>query len=259
MQLLLASVALLAGDSVLAQTRAVEQANYTLGGSASDNRTTNSASIDTMRIHLRGTLPVGDYFGAAVQAGYTDSTVRTRKLLNGGTSTGSRISCGFDGTDADVALFARRPTLGRIAVSYGAGRMSSDCGPGSRFLEGRNDKLRTDHYRIDAEAYWRDFSFAAALITTKLDNGPKLESTELGASWYPLDSLRVRVSGNDLYDRKTYGIELEHQPEFLGDSLGMSLGYTSTDGEPRMRTIGIGFAYHFGTQVPLKIRDRQYR
>lgn len=260
MQVLMSVAALLASGAALAQSRAVEQSNFALGAFASDDRTANSVSSGKIRLHAQGTLPLGDYFGASVAAGYSDANVKTRKMLDGGGANSSnRVSCSFDGTDANVSLFARRPSLGRIGVSYGMGRISSSCGPSSLFFPSGDDKLRTDNYRIDAEVYWRDFTFGAARTTTQLDDGPKLESTEFNVSWYPIDSLRVRVSGNDLYDKKTYGIQLEHQPEFLGDSFGVSLGYTATDASPRVRSIGIGFVYHFGTRVSLKVRDRQYR
>ena len=122
-----------------------------------------------------------------------------------------------------------------------------------------DDEQGTDNYLAEAEAYLGDFTFGANHTSTELEDGPKLESNIFNASWYPLDSLRVTLSGGDLYEQDTYGIELEHQPEFMGDSLGVVLGYSVVDREQEVGTISFSVVYHFGTKVELKTRDREYR
>jgi hypothetical protein len=45
----------------------------------------------------------------------------------------------------------------------------------------------------------------------------------------------------------------------MGNSLGVSLGYTVVDREQKTNTINFSVVYHFGTKVELKTRDREYR
>ncbi|HWK75984.1 MAG TPA: hypothetical protein VNQ81_17035 [Povalibacter sp.] len=246
--------ALLWSAAASAQERAVRTTNFQLNVVTSDTDTKDSLSSGKLKIGAAATIPLGPYFGASVAGAYSDVNVRTRDVLGG-----SRNSCGFNGTEADVALFARRPSLGRVGVSYGLGRLSSDCGTGSVFVETGDANLRTDHYRIDAELYVRALTFALARTSTDLDGHQTLESTDWSTSWYPLDSLRITAFGSDLYDQDSYGLRLDHQPEFLGDVLGVHVGYSMTDVHPRIRTITVGFAYYFGAQTSLKARDREYR
>ena len=145
-------------------------------------------------------------------------------------------------------------------MSYGTADIKSDCVGDAIFPLSGDDRMSSDHYRAFGEYYLGDFTFAAAYTTTKLeDSEDDLKTTALSASWYPLDSLRVSLSGNDLYEDNTYGIIVEHQPEMLGDGLSVWLGFSSSDAEPKTRTINIGLAYYFGRHVTLKDRDRQYR
>lgn len=263
---LLATLPLLGNVTVAAEVlrateaKAVQATNYSLGLVASDSDTKDSTSNGTFGLGGIATLPIGNLFGASLAGSYSRSTARTSDVLLDATSaTSTRPSCRFNNTDAAVTLFARRPTLGKIAATYGTGRLSADCGDQALFVYTGDDELSTNHYRVSAEAYLGDFTLAAVHTATDLEDGPKLESDSFSASWYPLDSVRVSLSGGDLYDQDTYGIEVEHQPEFMGDSLSVSLGYSTVDREQEISTINFGVIYHFGTKVRLKVRDRQYR
>ena len=261
---LLGTISLGAG-SALAQTRAVESTNFEVGVKSTDSDTSGSTSNGTLGTDIRGTVPLGGLFAISLSGGYSTTKVRTRDVLVSEDSSNTsdatvRPSCSFDNTRGEVSLLARRPTLGKLAVSYGLGRLSSDCDQQSFFIPTNDDRMETDGYRIDAEVYLGDFTLGASRSTVNLDDaGPELETTTIMASWYPLDSLRVSVSGSDLYDQDTYGLVLEHQPEFLGDSFGVQLGYSNTDATPKTRTLHLGLTYHFGSRVELKTRDRQYR
>jgi hypothetical protein len=252
------------GATALAQdapSRASQAFNYELGVRTQDVRTQGSTSNGGLGVHAAGTIPLGNLFAASLSATYSDTTVRTRRVLvdEEGSTLAARSACSYDSLDGELTLFARVPQWGRVGVSYGAGRLSSSCGEGSMFLQTGNGDLRTDRYRIEGELYFGDFTVSAARTSTDLDGGPQLESTEVSTSWYPLDSLRVAIFGSDLYDEDNYGVLLEHQPDFLGDTLGVYVSYATTDRSPEVRTIGLGFAYYFGTQVTLKKRDREYR
>ena len=129
-------LAMLSLPSTGAIAQSVRAPNFEVGMLASEVDTADSTSTGSVGVHAAGTLPLGSYFGVSLSADYLDSSVRTRGVLvdAGAPSSGSRSSCSFDSTDGDIKLFARKPTLGRIAVSYGLGRLSADCGDDSRFV-----------------------------------------------------------------------------------------------------------------------------
>ena len=257
---LLAASLLLFSAGTFAQSRAVTARNYELGLASSDSDTADSTSIGTLGVHAAGTLPIGSLLGVSLSGYYSESNVRTGDVLGDRSSnSGNRPACGFDSLGGDITLFARKPTLGRVAVSYGVGRLSPDCGDDAVLVSNGEGKLRTDNYHVDAEVYLGDFTLGASRTSTDLDEGQKLESNGLVASWYPFNSLKVSVSGNDLYDQNTYGLMLEHQPEFMGDAFGIHLGYSKSDQSPQTSTFYLGLTYFFGARVELKTRDREYR
>lgn len=240
--------------------RAVQATNYSLGLMASDSDTKGSTSNGTFGLGGVATLPIGNLFGASLAGSYSRSTARTSDvLLDLGSEQSTRPSCRFNNADTALSFFARRPTLGRVSASYGKGRVTSDCGDQSVFVSTGEDSLDVDYYRFAAEAYLWNFTFGAVHTSSELEDGPKLESNIFNASWYPIDSVRVTLSGGDLHDQDTYGIEIEHQPEFMGNSLGVALGYSVVDRDREVGTISFSVVFHFGTKVELKARDRQYR
>jgi hypothetical protein len=245
-----------------AQERAVAARNYEFGIASVDSDTSGSTSNGTLGVSLGATVPIGSWVGIAASGYFSSSKVRTGDVLgedDSAASTGSRPSCSFDNSGGEISLFVRRPTLGKVAATYGVGKVAPDCGDSSIFIGNGKDDLSTDNYRFDVEGYLGDFTVGAAYTSTEFDEGPKLETTAVTASWYPLDSLKLSLSGNDLYEQDTYGLMIEHQPEFLGDAFGINVGYSNSDQEPKTRTIYLGMTYYFGTRVPLKARDRQYR
>ena len=240
--------------------RAVQATNFSLGLEASDSDTKDSTSNGTFGLGGTATLPIGNLFGATLSGNYSRTTARTSDVLFDVESQSStRPSCRFNNYDMVAGVFARRPTLGKISASYGKGKLSSDCGDESVFVSTGTDSLDTDYYRVGAEAYLWDFTVGAVHTSTELEDGPKVESDIFSASWYPVDSVKLTLSGGDLYDQDTYGIEIEHQPEFMGNSLGVSLGYSVVDRDREISTISFSVVYYFGTKVQLKTRDRQYR
>lgn len=242
------------------EQRAVQSTNYSLGLIASDSDTKESTSNGTFGLSGIANMPIGEWFGASLAGNYSRTTARTSDVLfDVASQTSTRPSCRFNNSDAAVSFFARRATLGRVSASYGKGQVSSDCGDESVFVSTGDDSLGIDYYRVAAEAYLWDFTVGAVHTSTELEDGPKLESNIFNASWYPIDSVKVTLSGGDLYEQDTYGIEIEHQPEFMGNSLGVSLGYSVVDREQEIGTISFSVVYHFGTKAELKARDRLYR
>ena len=60
---------------------------------------------------------------------------------------------------------------------------------------GADDTMGIDYYKVGAEAYLWDFTFGAVHTSTEPEDGEKLESDIFSASWYPIDSVRVTLSG----------------------------------------------------------------
>lgn len=247
--------------AVHAQSRAVTTTNFELAVDSADSDTSGSTSNGTLGGALIANVPLGNLFGLSLSGGYATTTVRTRDVLIDLDTSGNEVrpSCSFENLSGEIGLFARRPTLGKIGLSYGVGEVSADCSVSSVFIPSGDDTLDTDGYRAEIEGYLGNFTLGASYASLNLDDGPKLETTTVTASWYPIDSVRVSLFGNDMYDDNSYGLLLEHQPEFLGDGFGVKIGYTRSDGEPNMRIVQLGLSYYFGKRVPLKIRDRQYR
>jgi hypothetical protein len=263
---LMTGSALLGATSNAAETgtRAVQSTTFDLGLTNRNIDTPDSTSNGTVDFSGILTAPIGSLLGVSVDVGYSKSRVRTGDVLGNTASTtvsgrGARSRCSFDGTNAEATLFARRPTIGKLSVSYGIANRSADCGQSSEFTYTGDDSLDTKHYRAAGEVYLGNFTVGASRTSTDLQDGPKLNTNEISASWYAMDNLRITAYGNDLYDDKTYGLQLEHQPEFMGNDLGVSLGFAQTDASPRTRIITFGVQYHFGRNATLKVRDRELR
>jgi len=263
---LFAALSLASGATLAAELgrpvepKAVQQTNFSLGLVASDSDTKDSTSAGTFGLSGLVTMPIGKIFGAQLGGGYSRTTARTSDVLLDVTAPNeSRPSCRFNNRDLSATIFARWPTMGRISAGYGNGLVTSDCGEQSAFVTTGDDEMGTDNYRVAAEAYLGNFTVGVTHTSTELEDGPTLESDVLNASWYPMENLRVSLSGGDLFDQDTYGIEIEHQPEFMGDSLGVVLGYSVVDREQEVGTISFSVVYHFGTKIELKTRDREYR
>jgi hypothetical protein len=243
--------------------RAVQSTTFDIGLNSRNIDTAGSSSNGTVDFFGILTAPIGSVLGVSVNAGYSKSRVRTGDVL-GDNSTATapraaRSNCSFQGTNAEATLFARRPTLGKLSVSYGIADRSADCGDSSVFTFTGDDSLDTKHYRAAGEVYLGNFTLGASHTSTDLQDGPKLSTNEVDASWYALENLRFTAYANDLYDDKTYGVQLEHQPEFMGNDLGFTIGFAQTDGSPRTRIVSFGLQYHFGRNATLKARDRELR
>lgn len=243
-----------------AQDRAVGGAHMELDVESIETDTSDSTSSGAIGADLIATIPIGRYLGASLGGGYTRSRVRTRDVLteSNGALPGERPNCTFDSLGGEASLFFRMPTLGRAGVAYNIGDVSADCDVTVFPVSGKDD-LSTDGYRFEAEAYLGKFTLGAEHARTKLEDGPEIEATTLFASWYPIESVKIQLSGNDLYDEDAYGILLEHQPEMFGDGLGVRLGFSTTDVSPRTRMFELGVSYYFGRKVSLLTRDRQYK
>lgn len=247
--------------AAIAQDRAVRAPHFEFAVSSTENDTSGGSSSGSIGGNLAATFPLGRYFGASLGAGYTRSRLRTRDVLEdeSGELPGDRPSCSFDSMTGEASLFFRLPKYGRISASYNLGELSSSCDGTVLFPVSGTDSLDTDGFRVNAEAYLGKFTLGAEHVRTNLDDGPELEATTVFGNWYPLESLKIQLSGSDLFEEDTYGLMLEHQPEIFGDGLGVRFGFSMTDASPKTRTFELGVSYYFGRKVSLLTRDRFYR
>jgi hypothetical protein len=256
----IAVLAAMANAALAAEDRAVEGTHLELDVKSIDNSPSGAASSAGLGVGMTATFPLIGYFGASLGGEYLRTRVRTGELFDDdGTTPGSRPDCRFDSLGGEAALMFRMPRYFRISAGYSTGDLSADCAGDSVFAGGDRDEIDTEGLRFAAEGYLGDFTFGIERLQTSPGDGPELRSTTLSASWYPLESVKVELSGNDLYDADTYRLMLEHQLEMLGDGFGIRLGFSTSDLEPRTRSFELGFSYYFGRKVPLQIRDRQWR
>lgn len=258
----LAFAPMLTGAAFAADDFAVRSSNFQLGISSQHVATSGSISNGALGADFDANFPLVSYLGGSVSGSFARSEARVRSALesaDNGTSGTLTQPCSFNNTTYGASLFLRKPSLGRVGVSYDRGKLDADCGDDSQFLSTLGDSLTTKNLTGFVEYYWRDFTFAGQHVETTLERGAKLKSDTFSISWYPLNSLRVGLSTNDLYGNRSYGVMIEHQPEFLGDAFSVSLGYAIRDQDPQVRTVTFNLVYHFGTQVELKTRDREYR
>jgi hypothetical protein len=256
-----AVLAAISNAASAAEERAVEGAHVELDVKSIDNSPSGGASSAGLGAGIVATFPLGRYFGASLGGEYMRTRVRTGELFDDGddTTQGSRPDCRFDSLGGEAALLFRMPRYFRISAGYSSGDLSADCAGDSVFTDGGRDEIDTEGLRYAAEAYLGDFTLGIERLQTTPGEGPKLRSTTLAASWYPLESLKLELSGNDLYEAETYRVMVEHQLEMLGDGFGIRLGFSTSDIEPRTRSFELGFSYYFGRKVPLQVRDRQWR
>jgi hypothetical protein len=112
---------------------------------------------------------------------------------------------------------------------------------------------------VNAEYYFSELTLGVDRTTSHLDGGDDISANSFTASWYPITELRISPSVGRIESKSSYALNLEGQPEFLGDAVSVLLGYSVQRQTPNIKTFSIGFVYHFGKPLELQIRDRQYR
>lgn len=200
-------------------------------------------------------FPLTRYLGAKVDASFGHTNLLLERVS---TPTG-KVTCGYDTTAAAGGLFARRATVGKVEASYAISRISSECDDNASFLSDGSSSLDANGYSIGAEYYFSALTLGASRTETSIDGGESYTTEAVRATWYPVADLSLTPSAGRTRGTDFYGVTLEHQPDFLGRSMSLTLAYTLQDEDEKVGTFTLGFTYHFGTRVELKIRDRQYR
>jgi hypothetical protein len=255
----IAALAVISSPALSAE-RAFEGAHVELDLTSIDDSPSGAASSAGLGLGMTATLPLGAHFGVALGGDYMRTRVRTGELFDDDSDSApeSRPTCSFDSLGGEAALLFRLPKYFRLSAGYSAGDLTADCGAAA-FPDTSGERIDTEGLRFLAEAYLGDFTLGVERLQTSLGDEQELRSTTIAGSWYPLESLKVEISGNDLYDAQTYRLMLEHQLEMLGDGFGIRAAFSTRDGELRTRTFEIGFSYYFGRKVPLQTRDRAFR
>lgn len=200
-------------------------------------------------------FPLTSYLGAAVQG----SVGHTNLLIDKVATTSGKVSCGYNTTALGGELFARLPTVGKVSAAYTTSRISSQCENNASFLGDGSSSFQSDGYTLSAEYYFPAVTLAASRSETSPDGTDSFTTDTVKATWYPVADLSLSPSVGRTRGVDSYGFTLEHQPDFLGRSLSLALSYVVQDQDEKISTLTLGFTYHFGTRVELKVRDRQYR
>lgn len=247
---------LLCDDNALADSHAVEATNVQAGFTSWDTHASSGMVNNSYAINGGITFPVVSYLGASLSGAFGHTKLASNPSPNV-TPTSAWPSCTISNSNLDAGLFVRDPTLGKVGVSYGAGRQQSHCS--ATYLITGTDTLSTKDSTASAEYYLSKVTLAVARTKTHLVPGSDLDSDSLTLGWYPDSDVRLALSvyGLDLKNSRQLG--LEYQPEFLDDSLSLLLVYSSQRLTTDTHSIMVGFNYFFEKHVPLITRDRQYR
>lgn len=245
--------------AVTTQTKAAEedatlssaQLGATFGTIESADNSNKSVQVD-----FRFTAPVTRFLGASLNGTFADTNLQT----DAPTDEISSILCSYETLGTRGTLFAREPSLGRVSASFLAGQLRSKCGGSASFVERNSDTLRSEGYSLAAEYYFPALTLAAERTSTSFDGDNHHVTDLLTASWYLLPDLSISPNAGRVNGSNLYGLTVEHQPDFLGQSASVTLAFSQQNLESgSIRSISLAFTYHFGTHVDLKKRDRQYR
>ncbi len=252
---------LLYGANAVADSRAVEAATFDGGFNFQEVKAggdpNHTAGVDGLF-----TFALASYLGASLSGSASHTNIeadRPAAASTAMTASSISLSCGFNSQDLTAGLFLRNSSIGRIGVSYGVGQIHSDCSDNATFVASDGHTLRTHNYAANAEYYFPQLTIGLARTNTHLDGGNSITADSLTAGWYPVTELRISPSVGRIDSKSSYGLELEGQPEFLGDALSVLLGYSVQRQTPNIKSFTIGFVYHFGKPLELQTRDRQYR
>jgi len=247
------------GPHAFADSQAVRAVNYQLAYASGDTNTSGGSDSRTNGINGGVTFPLATYLGASVSGAYAHSTLATN-FPNGTnvlTLASTAPHCTVNSKDLDAGLFVRDPTIGRIGVSYGLGRAKSNCD--ASFVVTGTDTLDTRVYAVGAEYYFPKVTIALSRTQTRFDPVNKFDSDVLTGSWYPTNILRVALSAEGMSMKNTYSLGLEYQPEFLDNSSGLSISYSTRHQTVTSHIVMVGLVYYFGERTDLLTRDREYR
>ncbi len=250
---------LLYASAPLADSQAVRKINFQLSYVSGDINTSGGSDGRTNGVQGSAIFPLMGYLGASVSGDYAHSTLATNfPNANSGLSpSGTAPHCVVNNGDLGIAVFARDPGIGRVGVSYGTGEAKAECA--STFLASGTDKLKSKDYTASAEYYFPRVTVALSRSQTQFSPTGRIDGDALTGSWYPTNILRAGFSAEGLDLKNTYIVDLEYQPEFLDNSAGLSISYSTQHQTVTSHIVMVGITYYFGNRVDLLTRDRAFR
>jgi hypothetical protein len=256
---LIAVLLLVHGAHTLADSQAVERANFEFGLASGDTSRSGTRVSNFYGVNARGTFPLANYVGAALSAAGARTNLGDafRSDTPSLTSPEEPPECEIDNSNLEADLFVRAATTGRVGIQYGAGQARSKCN--ATFLATGTKSLDTQTMAANAEYYFARVTIGATRTHTQLDGSADLDSATLAASWYPTDNLRLALAVDGLDLKDTYRFDLEYQAPLFGNAISLLLGYGTQDLAERTHSITVGISYFFDARVELITRDRHYR
>ena len=239
------SVAALCCVSIVHADPAVESVHYQISLNTSWSNSSSNGDWRSTFANGTVTLPVGNYLGASLFGSVGTSEVDDAVLG----------SCDVDGHSLGGGLFVRDVNVGRIGASIS--RSDSEACFTSAGLSGTTDTT-TDAYGVDAEYYLRTVTVGLSRSWVDYD-GWDADLARLRAAWYPMKNLSLAFAVGALDAEDSRSATLEYQPGFLGNAVGIGLGYSYYKEEPSDGTWTVGLTYYFDKRIDLLTRDRRYR
>lgn len=241
----------------MAATQAVSDTNYELGFNTADIYSQGNRVSYYHQLGASGTFPLGTYLGASISGHYGNTTLLPTSANNTLNAAYPWGECDYRSTGVAASLFARTPSLGRIGIGYASDRLVSHCQ--ATFIVSGTNNLNSNTYNGDAEYYFQHITIAAAWSYTKIESAGDQTTDSLTTTWYPTNQSRIELTADGRDLKNTYSLDMEYQPDFLDNALGVVFDYTSQHRGVSNQTYMLGVRYYFSTHVDLLQRDRFYR
>lgn len=243
--------------AAIAAAQAVSATNYELRFNTADIYSQGNRVSYYHQFGVAGTFPLGTYIGASISGHYGNTTLLPayeNNTLNAAYPWGE---CGYRSTGVATMLFARRPSIGRIDIGYASDRLDSHCE--ATFIASGTNSLNSNTYNGDVEYYFPRVTITAAWSHTRIKTAGEQTADSLTTAWYPTSQGRIELTADGRDLKNTYDVDVEYQPKFLDNSLGIIFDYTTQHRGISNQTYMLGLRYYFGTHVDLLQRDRFYR
>lgn len=225
----------------------VKETNYQIGLNYSENKVDNLENSNNTALSASVNLPVYKYIGSSIGVnGYKTGKVRQVK---------SNLSSETSAYNVSGAIFLRDKDIGKLGVIAGYGKIKTNID----FDSNSNDYhtyLKSNFYSMYGDYYLNDFTFSANRYVTDLDNGYKINTWNIGASYYINENTIISTNQTGMDSKSNYNIGISHQPYFLNDSTEVGISYQN---HRDSSSVSFSVSYYFGTSVSLKVRNREYR
>lgn len=243
--------------TAFASARTVTAPNYEFRFNTADTYASGDRVSYYNQLGAAATFPLGYYFGAALNGGYTTTTLLPTPATTSLNAQYPWGACSYHSNDLGADLFARLFEKARIGLAYTYNRLNSHCQ--ASFLGSNTNQLESNTYSTSGEYYFNRVTLAAAWFHTRIQHNNVETSDSFSLDWYPTDLSRIAIVSRTGSLKDTFSLDFEYQPDFLSNTFGLVLDYTSQHQIIASQTIMLGFRYYFDTNVDLLQRDRYYR